>query len=56
MSVIVFPFTFKSSSLTHTHTHTKSAIALKPLTAEVNNIDYLVTVAHVRGWDILGSR
>ena len=29
---------------------------LEPLTGEVNNIDYLVRMAPVSGWDILGSK
>lgn len=29
-----------------------SATTLKPLTGDVNNIDYAVTVAPVKGWDI----
>lgn len=28
---------------------------MKPLTGKVNNFDYLITVAPVNGWDILGS-
>lgn len=28
----------------------------KPLTGEVNNIDHLVTMTPVKGWDILGSK
>ncbi len=50
---------------THTHTHTharthtrthmhnilRSATTLKPLTGELNNTDYLGTVAPVEGWD-----
>lgn len=31
-------------------------ITLKPVTGEVNNIDFLITVAPVKGWDILGSK
>lgn len=45
---------------THTacmHPHLdRSATALKPLTGEVKNIDYLVTVAPIKGWDTLGSK
>lgn len=33
-----------------------SAITLKALTCEVNNSDYLVTMAPVKGWDVLGSK
>ena len=29
---------------------------LKPLTRDVNNIDYLGIMAHVKGWDILCSK
>lgn len=29
--------------------------SLKPLTSKVNNIDYLVTVTPVKGWNIFGS-
>lgn len=36
--------------------HTLSAITLKLLTGEVNSTDYLVTVALVKGWDILSSK
>lgn len=28
---------------------------LKPLTCEENNIVYIITMAPVKGWDILGS-
>lgn len=34
----------------------QSAIRLKPLTGEVNPIDYLVTMAPVKEWDSLGSK
>ncbi len=34
----------------------RSATTLKPLTGEVNNIDFIVTMAPVKGWDILGSK
>ena len=33
----------------------RSATTLKPLTGELNNIDHLITMAPVKGWDILGS-
>lgn len=33
-----------------------TAIILKPLTAEVNNIDYFVAMVPVQRWDILGSK
>lgn len=31
-------------------------MSLKPLTSEINNIDYLGTVTPVKGWDILGNK
>lgn len=34
----------------------QSAIPLQLLKGEVNNTDYLVTMASVKGWDMLGSR
>lgn len=36
-------------------THTHTVITLKALNGDVNNTDYLGTVAPVRRWDILGS-
>lgn len=33
----------------------RSATTWKPLTGEMNNINYLITTAHVNRWDILGS-
>lgn len=33
-----------------------SAITLKALKGDVNDIDHVVTVASVEGWDILGSK
>lgn len=29
---------------------------LKPLTGKENNLDYLVIMAYVKGWSILGSK
>lgn len=34
----------------------QSALTLKPLTVEVNNIDYLVKYEAVKGWDIKKGR
>lgn len=34
----------------------QSAITLNPLTDDVNNIDYMVTLVPLRRWDILGSK
>lgn len=33
-----------------------SAITLKPMTGQVNGINYLITMAHIKEWDILGSK
>lgn len=38
------------------HYTQQSAITLKPVTGDVNNIDCLVTLAPDKGWDILDSR
>lgn len=35
---------------------THTAIILKPLTGEVTNIDYLVTLTPVKRWELLGRK
>lgn len=51
----IFLFAFYTFTHPHTHIH-RLAITLKPLRGEVNNIDYLITVAPVKGWDIISSK